>query len=236
MYAEKYIKQIKSQLYDWIISIDFTKQGDIFYLFSKEMIKYKDHIGISVEVHDNKLVSYIQIFTRRIELVEDFWQEYSEKPLNITGGIPKTFGGSFPKDFLYNEKNQPKPIANWANWREDKGDIVERICEKVKSDYYTLVLPKLDEYSNIHKLDAIANGEDRTFSLGNSERYFRKLIISRLAGNPKYEEIYEGMTEMYKKIIVDEPTDEYYQNMLWVIEQLYEKLKNVQPLENPILI
>ena len=50
----------------------------------------------------------------------------------------------------------------------------------------------LDEYSNIHKLDALANGEDKTFSLGN-ESDFRKLIITKLAGNLSHESIYHDI-------------------------------------------
>lgn len=236
MKAQEYIKKIEIQLSNWMTEIGFVNDKKDSFLFTKRQKLYIDHVGISIEKHGDCIVGYVQIYTRKIALIESYWEEYKETPLKITGGISKTFGDDFPKNFLFSEHNRPKSIANWANWREAAPDMVEKICEKVKSDYYDLVLPKLMEYSNIHKLDTIANGEDRTFSLGNSERYFRKLIIARLSGNPNYESIYEEMTGMYKKIILDEPTDGYYQNQLWVIEQLYEKLKNVQPLENPILI
>lgn len=219
------VNEIQSNIKDWLGSIRYEKFDPALEFYLKKEEKYEELLTFSFENTPKKLWVSIQLFTRKFNIIENYWKEYMNNPIQLSSSRVKTIAGSHP-----NTINN----IDWAGGAEQ--GMVERICEKVKTDYYTLVLPKLDEYSNIHKLDAIANGEDRTFSLGNSERYFRKLIIARLSGNPNYESIYEEMTGMYKKIILDEPTDGYYQNQLWVIEQLYEKLKNVQPLENPILI
>jgi hypothetical protein len=231
------INKIQSNIKDWLVSVGHNFEGKEFGDFVKETDKYIDTIFVSVEgtKSSGMILGNISTFSRKIKLIENFWEEYKKIPLKISGGIPCTFSGNLMGDFLFDERGRPKSIANWANWREAEPDMVERICEKVKTDYYTLVLPKLDEYSNIHKLDAIANGEDRTFSLGN-EVIFRRLIISKLAGNSKYEQSYEELLHRFKNGIIQYPENEKYKNYLFVIEQLYEKLKNVQPLENPILI
>jgi hypothetical protein len=236
IHSEKYINQIKTNLHNWFYSIGYNKVSSEFIGFDRETEKYYEKISVSVEINNDMLLGAIPSFSRKIKLINNFWEEYKAYPLKTSGGIPYTFSGDLIANFLFDEKNRPKPIANWANWREAEPNMIEKICEKVKEDYYGLILPKLDEYSNIYKLDVIANGEDRTFSNTNTEQYFIKLVVAKLAGNPKYEEIYQEMNDMYKKIILDEPTDDYYKNNLWVIKKIYEKLKDVQPLENPILI
>ena len=194
MKVEKYTEQIKSYFANWFLSIGFNLGSKEFGCFTKESEHYLETIFISVEVTKNgeMILGAISTFSRKIKLIESFWEEYKETPLKITGGIPKTFGGDLPRDFLFDERNQPKKIDNWLNLQEAEPHMVERVCKKVKSDYYSFVLPKLDEYSNIHKLDALANGEDKTFSLGN-ESDFRKLIITKLAGNLSHESIYHDI-------------------------------------------
>jgi len=218
------LKQIETELTNWFETIQFVKFKDTSNLYSKETEKYNDFISLHYEITGKVLIVQLQSFAREIKFIENFWTEYINNPLVLHLFINPTLRGGGDK--RTNHK---------VNLIDVKPDIIEVMCPKIKSDYYEIVAPLLDEYSNIHKLDAVANGDDKTFSIGN-EKYFRKLIIARLAGNPNYENIYKETTEMYKKIIVDEPGDDYYKNTLWVIEQIYKKLKNVFPLENPNLI
>ena len=204
--------------------------------YSKETVKYYDEIVLTTEVNEEMILASVQLFSRKINQIESFWEEYNDKILKFSEYVRETYSGNLLGDFLFDDKNKPLPIDNWANWKLEGPELVDKLCNKVKSDLNNLVIPKLDEYSDIRKLNAIANGVDNTFSLGNSERYFRQLIILKLSGDKEYDQKFKEIVNMYKRCISEEPNDNYYKNMLFVIEQIYEKMESVKPLDSPILI
>jgi len=218
------LKQIETELTNWFETIQFVKFKDTSNLYSKETEKYNDFISLHYEITGKVLIVQLQSFAREIKFIENFWTEYINNPLVLHLFINPTLRGGGDK--RTNHK---------VNLIDVKPDIVEVMCPKIKSDYYEIVAPLLDEYSNIHKLDAVANGDDKTFSIGN-ERDFRKLIIAKLAGNMNYESIYDEIYLRVSNGIKQYPNETHYQEYLWVIEQIYKKLKNVYPLENPNLI
>jgi len=223
MNNKKFIKQIETEVTNWLTTIGFIRDRYLFNVYVKNSTNYRDLLLFNYEITENEIIVDLQSFARDLKLIDSYFEQYINNPIIISDYIKMNLNGS---DKRTNHKVLLADI---------KSETVEQMCAKIKTDYYEIVAPLLDEYSNINKLDEVANGNDKTFSIGN-EKYFRKLIIARLAGNSNYENIYKEITEMYKKIIIDEPSDDYYKNTLWVIEQIYKKLKNVFSLENPNLI
>ena len=224
MNAENIINQIENNLQGWFYEQGFKLYNPNFSLYIKNTNERVDCIGFDTEICDSEIKVGIGFFSRKFNLIESYWDEYAGNLIEVSSLIPVTISGS------------DKKLYHTANWEEEGSGLVEKLCNKVKSDYYTIILPKLNEYSDIRKLNDIANGDDRTFSLGNSERYFRKLIIAKLAGDSRYDLIFNELIKMYNNCIQEEPLDDYYKNILFVIEQIHEKMKNIEPLGNTILV
>ena len=219
--AEKYLHQIETELLKWLEGLGFVNYRREFGSFMLEKDKYTDKLVIGTSNTEVEVFVGIQLYSRRIHLIESYLEDCFDPLARSTKEIRDTFRSGIPK-------------SHTANVLDPNTDIVAGIVDRIKSDYYQYVLPRLDEYSNINKLDAIANADDKAFSLGN-EFHFRKLVIAKLAGNKMYEEIYAELCKMYEQLILSEPHDDYYRTALSVIQKIHDRMKNVQSLVNPKL-
>lgn len=120
----------------------------------------------------------------------------------------------------------------------------EYVYEKLKVRVLYLnsaVKKNLDTFSNIRILDSLANEKVNSskISPGNIGLgiYFHKMILAKLSGNNMYDDIYKNYVEILEREIAKQKESFAKANAyLSVTKRLYDDLKNVHPLENPILI
>lgn len=117
---------------------------------------------------------------------------------------------------------------------------IEKLKNTFIYEYENLICPFLKRTEDIHWMDKILNSSP--FDIDNIERFFslqlidvKRIIVARLANNSNYEIIYKGIIELCNKFIA-ETNDEDTKKELEVIKIIYERLKNVSPLENPSLV
>ncbi|MDJ1505601.1 hypothetical protein [Xanthocytophaga agilis] len=235
----KFTSELRDQL-----AIYFNEHG--YYLTDKEFVEfrydsdtYSDYVWLYAgEDKWKKKFSTMIECARTIKYIESYWDEYKKTPLAFSEKILLyTFSGvPYEKDPVSHAQKNPTrmeiPFDNCS---------IEDISNKLIYSWETLLKPRLDQYSHIDKLDSVVNKtlEKIDFPVHNDGIWFYKMIIAKLAGNPMYEDIYTYISQLYKKCISDETMSthkEYYKTRLWVVEQLYLKLRDVKPLDNTSLI
>jgi hypothetical protein len=164
---------------------------------------------------------------RKLNIIDQYWEEYRIEPM----GLRK---GDFPT-IIVNEMNKYIPFTQLPAETEE---LIPLVTLQIREFWERILLPMLDKYSNIKELDKFENsviGKAKILNIEGS--WFKKMIIARLAGNPLYDQLYLSITEMYLKAITDYPEEKpYYENNLWVAEQVNEKLKSLEPLKNQNLL
>ena len=131
---------------------------------------------------------------------------------------------------------------NKISWFEEKGigkdykNIAENFKIKIIENYENVLFPMVEKQSNIHILDAQYNTPFDKKS--GSHHWFHKLITAKLAGNTQYYDIYEYVMTFFRNIEKNAATKEKAMRFgKWVemIEEIHNRLKDVQSLENPYL-
>ena len=127
--------------------------------------------------------------------------------------------------------------ADLIRKNHEKEDI-EQYFEEFKWQYENLLMPVLEKSRDVRWLDQKINAKLLKFKyFGEIEPIgysieFHKLIIAKLAGNPNYEQIYQ----LVRGTLVEWATEEEDgKRMLRVFDKVYEDLKDIKPLKNPIL-
>lgn len=124
-----------------------------------------------------------------------------------------------------------------------KSSEIDNEIEKFKNtfinEYENLILPFLKKTEDIHWMDRILNSSP--FDIDNVRRYFglylvdvKGIIVTRLANNKDYENIYSSILKLCIDFIA-ETNDEDTKEELEIIKITYDRLKSVIPLENPNL-
>jgi hypothetical protein len=122
---------------------------------------------------------------------------------------------------------------------EPTEDGINELVGKFLDTIKLHIIPTFDKYNNIQLLDAFINERpDYFFEVMHlfPDRGFnyKKMIIAKLAGNKDYELVCDAVRQY---IITTEyaqgdlPMEKYYS----VYEKIYERLKTVEPLANPVL-
>jgi len=214
---DKYVKK-----YDW--GCDYSFLPHIRFL--------PEYINFSLTIH------------RRINLVEEFWQEWSSL-LNV--------GVETPNDIttLYiTEKNAYPEIVNEKYYDgygafnfEISEDGLREIEDVVSFFFNQKIISKLTELRNLKSIDKLINSDlDPPQDIGeifnvDGGFMFRRMAVAKLTGNSIYEKICELYKSRFSKIteIAKMPDKEYFLNYPIVFEKVYERLKNIEPLKNTVL-
>jgi len=118
-------------------------------------------------------------------------------------------------------------------------DISEQGFEQFKTVlryiFAEQLIPELNKYHSIDVLDRMINNkiiateEDKKIINEHQGLPFRRLILAKLNSNPLFEDIYE-YTKSYMPKIVElskKPGMEYFKNYPFVLEEVYNRLKNI---------
>ena len=125
-------------------------------------------------------------------------------------------------------------------YEEDSSeDGVAELSRQFVNALQQYVIPAFDKYNDIRNLDAFVNENPEYYfeviHLMTGEGFpYKKMIIAKLAGNKNYEAVCNAMWQRLSNIETvqcDVPKEKY----LSVYEKIYERLKTVDPLSNPVL-
>jgi len=133
----------------------------------------------------------------------------------------------------------------FARFLDSKGKMVDsdyfnnnvvRLLNDIIAYLTNRVFPTLKMFDDIRVLDAEINKDlDYSHHLMVQFIYFQKLVISRLAGNPIFDELYQHIVKRHRTLIEKYPEEKKYRKSLIFTEKLYQKLSKIEPLDNPII-
>ena len=240
--VEKYLIEIAT---DYLKSQGFEHLAeDPAYVFTRLLPFGFDQITFDVsKVIHGSSIKYDLI--RGYKDIEKYWEKYFEQARGFTflSHLPTlaTFGTNAicidKKYEKYPDDAMMHGGADLIRYNSEEEDIV-RYFEEFKWQYENLIIPVLEKSRDVRWLDQKINTEPLKFNyfgeigpIGYSIE-FHKLIIAKLAGNPNYEQIYQ----LVRGTLVEWANEEEEgKNMLAAFDKVYEDLKQVKPLENPIL-
>jgi hypothetical protein len=227
MKNKKTLELLNKSIKDWIYSIGYTICSfDSYYLLSDskktDWISIKKGEGNSKDTYAILICSY-----RRINLIEEYWEDLMMDDLNFWRGIKSTIGIE-PEETI----NGIRQYTTRLVLPLDEPNGINKMIAFITDKYENVLLPQMKEQSNIHILDKMMN-YDQTGSFS----FFKGLVIAKLAGNPDYKKLFQSRIDKMNQALKENPweKEECLQN-IWKLEQLYERMKDVKSLKNPNLI
>lgn len=182
---------------------------------------------------------------KRIEPVQAICDEY------LIGLIPEearqehksftlAFNAERIRDYTYNPASKHRWMVFEDVYKSDATEegihqLVSELMESIKR----YIIPTFNKYNDIRVLDAFINEKPAYYFevihllTGNGLAY-KKMIIAKLAGNKDYELVCEAMKQFIMNAEGKQtrmPVEAYYT----IYERIYERLKTVEPLADPIL-
>jgi hypothetical protein len=219
----------------------FDKEEDtILYKYRKQFYDFFSSSAVSVnDVHFYKQ----ELIQKRILPVESVWEDLMEsvRVVNMKNRptITITTRYCFP-DLV----NQPYFDQNFNGIKgEATPEGVDLYISVFRSILIKHVLPAVEKYNDIREINKVAM-ESMTLTkpiqgfLGTQGSKFRRLIIAKLAGDGRFEELYDLEMQAeaeYLKTAEEDQSLAYFKNYPLVFREIYKRLQNIPPLENPIL-
>lgn len=236
--VEKYLIEIAN---DYLQSQGFEHLAeDPAYVFTKFLPFGFDRITFDVsEVIHGSSIKYVLV--RGYKDIEKHWEKYYEiVGYPLTSDVPTIGTHAIFIDKKYEKYPNDAMMYSGADLirHNHERQDVEQYFEEFKWQYENLLMPVLEKSRDVRWLDQKINAEPLKFKdfgeiapMAHSTE-FHKLIIAKLAGNPNYEQIYQ----LVRGTLVEWANEEEEgKGMLSAFDKVYEDLKDVKPLENPIL-
>lgn len=179
---------------------------------------------------------------KRIDPIEEIWDDYLSELMRVGESYVSTtlaFDANRIKDYEYDPVNLRERMLNVDTYKSKQTEEgVSEMANQFLNNIKLYIVPTFDKFNNIQVLDAFVNGKPdyyheviHLFSAREALIY-KKMIIAKLAGNKDYELVCEAMKQRILK--AEEGSARLVQYLL-VYEEVYERLKTVEPLANPIL-
>jgi hypothetical protein len=196
----------------------------------------------------------------RITIIENIWDDFAIElnlfnPINADfyySEINKKLDG--PLTYIFGTPHFLTKGIDYESFEDRKkkfhlfpytDDGFKQLKEKYSWIYHDLFLPKLKETLNIKFLDSTINDKVEYLG-GSSDDYFlalhgllfRRMILAKLSGNPLYEDICEWNRGICAKLdlIPEDNRNAFQKNFRKVFEIVYERLKNVKPMDDTRLL
>ncbi len=202
------------------------------YCFLPHVRFQPEHILFSLTVH------------RRIDFIEKIWQEWYNL-LNVNIEDPNDI-----TTLYITEKNAYPQILN-EKYYDGNGSFIFEISEKglqsiekvIDIIFNEKIILKLHELQDLVLVDKIINSDldspqnaNKIFNVDGAFM-FKRMIFVKFAGTKMYKTICDLYKSRFSKIdeIAKTPGKEYFLNYPIVFEKVYERLKNIEPLEKTIL-
>lgn len=180
--------------------------------------------------------------SRYIKTVEDFWIDLANK-INIQVNPyfqTLNFSPLIIKPEIIKEEDYDRVYYGYKAIANEEG--VDNFMELAIDLMDNYLFPATQKYLDLREIDKFVNAEIKYGEyvqgfLGTTGTEFKRLIIAKLVGNPIYNNLVDFFRSSYDwhNEKGKEKGSEYLGNYPEVFETLFERLKNVKPLANPIL-
>lgn len=242
---KKLSKNLEKKLQDGIHNVflqhGYTKEEDGFCYYNAQL--YSDAYVTTHYSMNNGFFYKMEAVSKKIYLIEEIWSDM--KPIiNIKDSkfAPSLSFSSFSPEAGIISQSFYDPIFNGIKCPVSDEGVEEylAIIQPLIENYFLPTSKKFNDLREINKI-AMANfqWQERVQGfLGTEGVEFRRLIISKLVDDPKFEELYEfemSFEQDYIKIAKETPSVAYLANYPVVLKEIYNRLKKIKPLENPIL-
>jgi hypothetical protein len=182
------------------------------------------------------------ILQRYITSVEKYWIDMASQ-INIQPGRYFATISLQPvilKPGIVTESNYDRVYHGYRAVSDKAGiDVFVKIVAEIINN---VLFPASKQYLDLREIDKFVNAEIKYRDhvqgfLGTEGTQFKRLIIAKLAGNPIYDDLvthYRGHYDWYTNK-AKEPGSAYWGNYPNVFESLFDRLKKVEPLKNPVV-
>ncbi|HEU0052048.1 MAG TPA: hypothetical protein VFQ39_02680, partial [Longimicrobium sp.] len=177
---------------------------------------------------------------RRIPMVEEIWEDL--QPLfRIQSLRWRPTLNPFPPA-LREAPGYDEPTYTYAVVPTVEG--IAAYGRRFAAMYRDHILPELERFRDLREVcDVVLRDFEVNLELqrllGSEGASFRRLIIARLAGDARFEELYDyemtAAAEKWVKAAAENPTMPYLANYPEVMREIYQRLKSIPPLANPVL-
>lgn len=178
--------------------------------------------------------------SRRISIVEDLWSDLKPK-INIRDrinieSVRITIFHAFPA--IIEQPYYDKIFRGIKCEATDEG--IYQYIGIIKEYFEKHIFPTANKYKDIREIDKLINSTNdfpKSGLLSTDGGIMRRIIIARLANNSRLDEIVGFHNESFNQNIhlVEEDKIPYWTTYLEVFNTVYERIKKIEPLKNPIL-
>ncbi len=223
---KKILESLNKFIGDWISSISYAKCSLESYYFLADSKKTD---WISVKQGENKSIrdtyGVLISYSRRVNLIEEYWEDLMKDDINYGNGIKDTIA-ICPEETI----NGIRQYTTRLDLPFDEPNGNNKMMAFIIDKYENVLLPQMNELSDIHVLDRMMNYEESIYF-----PFYKGLVVAKLAGNLDYEKLYQSRVDKMNQAMKENPweKDECLKN-IWRLEQLYERMKDVKPLEKPL--
>jgi hypothetical protein len=226
MNLKDFEKGIRSELNKWFLEKGFVIFERLGFVYFKKQEGYTDYViirlGGKAKLHE--LYATVSM-GRKIASIEKYWEDYAEQ-LEIRGLLQLTLNID-PLD----EKGVSKISITL---KDDDNEAVAKARDFIIHSFENVLLPEAESLTDVKALDRVYNDVPDSTRYGAIETWFKKMIIAKLAGNEKYEKIFNLFVTIHNEAIqVDPENKAEYDKLIFVANELDKKLKDVLPLTDP---
>jgi hypothetical protein len=173
----------------------------------------------------NQQILMNNTFTKRINVIEDIWARYYSQlhPVsqNFSTHSLVTIVSNVSRitDFQFDPENKMKWMRIKDKYEDEATELgVQRIFDRVKSNILTHTLPFLQKYNSVKDINSVMNYKPGTYFecmhlFTANGLMFKKMIVSKLAGNKDHSVICSLMKEMIQSSFEAETDKRKYLNV-----------------------
>ena len=210
--------------------LDFQEiVSDNCYAVQKEK-ELDRRVKVTISSFAGRLHADAQLIVR-LNKVEEWWEDYiGEMGLMAERGFYATYIISLQQAWPgIEERTDYDPDSRRMNLQPDV-EGAEKFNALFESVIKEKLLPLGRHYEDIRELDRLINADPVNQVIGiavGKEWLLRRLIIGRMAGNPRLDAIFQrDLAELRQQEATGEA---FYRNYPAVLEKVYNKLKDVGP-------
>jgi hypothetical protein len=226
MTLKDFEKELRSELNKWFAEKGFVVFEKLGFVYFKEQEGFVDYVIIRVggKAHLHELYASVSM-GRKIDSIEKYWEEYTEQ-LEVRTVLQLTLN----VDPL-NEKGASK-IA--ITVKDDDPEAVAKARDFITHNFEHTLSPEVEALTDIKALDRVYNDVPDSTRYGAIEKWYKKMIIAKLAGSKNYEKVLNLFITIHNDAIrVDPDNKAEYEKLIVVANELDKKLEKVLPLSDP---
>jgi len=182
--------------------------------------------------------SFQTIYTITFNQVEKYWVKY-KADLNEADQPRHPTLAFIISDIDPQQDTGYHDMFGKSRYKASTDKDVQEFAGLFKKQYNELVEPLIKQAADIRWMNEKLNSNPMDFKqvapFHKQHLILRKLIIAKLAGDKKYEDIYTQFRDLCARHIAA-TNDELSKKILMVIDKVHEDLKKVEPLQNPVLL